>query len=171
MKSWSLRDQLMDFIEKNLGDEVDVVRMRNLPPDQGGLNIEGLAYYNEKVYLGIRSPLTKNGEALIVTLGHPLKNPQLLSVTKVKLNHNGIRGLDQDKDGLLILSGPSDDKINSFGLNRYNPDLGILSDLRYAGFENVKRPESLVKDTDGSLILFQDFKVEEDQDVIIRLKP
>ncbi|MFL5785807.1 MAG: DUF3616 domain-containing protein, partial [Bacteriovoracaceae bacterium] len=171
MKHWSLRDQLMDFIEKKVGSNVDVYRMRNSPPDQGGLNIEGLGYLDGKIYLGVRSPLTKNGNALIVTVGSPLSNLQLLEVTPVNLDGKGIRGIDQDEQGLLILSGPVDDLPATFGLHRYDPRSIRTQVLHYAGFENVMRPESLLKDNDGSLLLFQDFKVPQNQDVIMRLRP
>jgi hypothetical protein len=170
-KTWSLRDELMDLITAKIGKDVDLVRMKTAIPDEGGLNVEGLGYFDQKFYLGLRSPLTKNGEAIIVTLGHPETNPQLLEVIKLDLKGSGIRGIDQDARGLVILSGPSGDKRSAFGLFHLNPITGSLTEQRYAGFDQIKRPESVVKFDDGSLLLVQDFEDQTTGDVFVRLRP
>jgi hypothetical protein len=168
--SWSIRDQVLNFLEKKLGNEIDLERTRTAIPDAGGLNIEGLVYANGKFFLGLRSPLTNKGEAILVVLGYPDKNLRFLDVIKVDLKGNGIRGLDSDSRGILVLSGPTDDRPGTFDLNRFLPSTRALEKLLYPGFPGLKRPEGLAEDADGSLMMVQDFEGGESDPSVTRLK-
>lgn len=79
---------------------------------QQGINIEGLAVQNGRLYFGFRGPVVK-GEALVLAVdadslfdgGDPKP-----SVTRLELGeHRGIRDMVAVSGGILLLAGPDDD--------------------------------------------------------------
>jgi len=143
--------------------------LRTGTPDEGGLNVEGLAYTNGKLYLGLRSPLTRNGEGIIIEMSNPATNPIPTRVIRVRLGGNGIRSLDADQKGLIVLSGPSSDQGSGFGLHRMNLITNEINPLRLPGFERLIRPEGVITEAPGSYLFVQDFENSEDDEVIVRI--
>ena len=173
LKKWSLREQVIQLLEKELAKELDMRIVESASPDEGGLNIEGLALLEEKLYLGLRSPLTKSGKALILVINNAKAllegaTPAFDNVISVDLSGNGIRGLDTRKNGLLILAGSSTDAAENFGLLQLSLGAEILEVLHIEGFEKLLRPEGVVAETNGDLTFVQDFETPQEQDIIVR---
>lgn len=86
----------------------------NKPLSEGGVNIEGIAVRNGRMYFGLRGPsleqqafvLSVNADALFTKLDDLKPEP-----TPLKLGENtGIRDLAVVNDGILILAGPTRDE-------------------------------------------------------------
>jgi hypothetical protein len=79
---------------------------RGLPPEEGGLNVEGAAWWRGRIWVGLRSP--RVGErALLVSLGDDLYGPALpVEPLLLDLAGDGVRDLAPWGAGLLVLSGP-----------------------------------------------------------------
>lgn len=169
---WSLREQILELLKMSLSKDIDIKTVEVASPDEGGLNIEGLAYTGSKLYFGLRSPLTKKGEAIILVAKNTKEvlegaTPVLSEVIRVSLKKNGIRGLTLDGQGLLILSGPTNDAEGDFDLNWFNLSHRNLNSYSLPGFSSLLRPEGLVKENDGSVTLVQDFEGPQTQDVVV----
>ncbi|HEY9849060.1 MAG TPA: DUF3616 domain-containing protein [Leptolyngbyaceae cyanobacterium] len=92
----------------------------NLPAKENGFDIEGLAVYKDKIFLGLRGPVLR-GWAILIELSVKEKNATTLRLRKqgdgdkrykkyfVDLNGLGIRELCVDGKDLLILAGPTMD--------------------------------------------------------------
>lgn len=158
-KRWSLRDHILSFLDHEV---------RGLSPIEGGLNIEGMTWVKGKLYLGLRSPLAKNGDAIILEMKNAMTNPEVARIHTLPLGGRGVRGLETKGNQIAVLSGSIDDTDKEFGLDTYYPDSGIVYPLNVTGFHHLKRPESLVY-TDGAFLFFQDFETPQSQDVVIRL--
>lgn len=174
LKRWSLRDQVIPLLEKAFVDELDMNIVESASPDDGGLNIEGLAFKEGKLYLGLRSPVTKSGKALIVVINNAEAllegaTPAYDKVITVDLSGNGIRSLDANKNGLLILAGSRNDTAENFGLTQLTLGAGTLEDFKIDGFEKLLRPEGVVAEANGDVIFVQDFETPQAQDIIVRL--
>lgn len=159
VKSFSLRDHILTYLENNFSGDLD----------GGGLNVEGLAYISGKLYFGLRSPVTKKGEAILLVVPDIENNANITSAMKLNFSGNGIRGLETAGDQLLVLTGSTDDTDKEFGLQSLNPKTAVLSRVNYAGFSSLLRPESLVVNSDQTLILVQDFEKESTQEVLVEL--
>lgn len=79
------------------------------------LNIEGLALHGELIFVGLRSPLTADGQAIVLTapvsdIFGSLANTPWVAHT-LALGGAGIRALDWDPvlNALLVLAGPPGD--------------------------------------------------------------
>lgn len=90
----------------------------NLPAKENGFDIEGLAVYKDKIFLGLRGPVLR-GWAILLEVSVKEKNSTTLRLKKqgdkrykkyfVDLNGLGIRELCIDGQDLLILAGPTMD--------------------------------------------------------------
>ncbi len=73
------------------------------------LNIEGLALYGERLFIGIRSPLTPAGKAILFSMpvAAAMAGEGAVEHAELDLNGGGIRALDWDpvRGQLLIVSG------------------------------------------------------------------
>lgn len=168
-KAWSLRANILSYLSKNLAKEIDIKLAETGTPDNGGLNVEGLAYVNGQLYFGLRSPLTKKGKAIVLIVSNTETSPEVTGHTLLDLKNNGIRSLESDENKLLIVSGSTDDTDAEFGLYEMSTGAGVLSTLSVNGFSDLLRPEALIKESDKTLVFLQDFQEEESQDVIVRL--
>lgn len=172
--SWSLRESILALLRQRLAQEIDHQVVEGASPDQGGLNIEGMAYVGGKLYLGLRSPLTSKGEAIVLVVrnGQALLSggtPEFSDVWRINLAGRGIRGLAVLNEALLILGGSSDDRDLKFSLDRLTLSSQQVEDFPLPRFSTLLRPEGIVVRKDGSITLAQDFKSPESQDVLVRL--
>lgn len=79
---------------------------RGRPPKRGGLSIEGAAYWNDAVWLGVRSPVV-DGSALLLRMTDTWT---VAEVVPVALDGLGVRDLTVEGGRLWIAAGPSDDR-------------------------------------------------------------
>ncbi len=131
------------------------------------LNIEGLAYHDSQLYIGLRGPKTPEGHAILFTVdpseafggsGKPNWTPQRLD-----LQGAGIRGMDWDpkRNVLLILSGPGHDSHGvPFTLWQCNPDgTGLTPIVEFPPAIAKKLPEGICRlpeDGGGDLLVVLD---------------
>ena len=172
--TWSLRKQILATLEKSVGQIVDMDNAEAAPPEEGGLNLEGILYLEGNVYLGLRSPLTKRGDAIVLKIenGNGLLNgdaPVFGAVTTVPLNGNGIRGMSSHSKGVAMIAGPSDDSLRGFALYQWAPGAKKAAELKLPGFETLSRPEGVAAEKDGTFVFVQDFEEASQQDVIVKL--
>ena len=169
LKSWSLRENILKFLEKNYGSVLDMNEVRTASPDEGGLNVEGMTYFGNKLYLGLRSPVTNHGQAIVLVLSQPAERPEVTETFTLNLGEKGIRGLETKSDQLVVLSGSKNDVDEKFGIHLLNPVTRAMSVWRVPGFEQLIRPESVVLESEQALIFVQDFEEVQNQEVIIEL--
>lgn len=123
-----------------------------LPPEEGGLNIEGLAAWHKGgLVIGFRSPLI-DGRALVV----PLLNPEDLIVEDnddpdlirfgdpilLDLGERGIRDLERDGARYLVVAGPTNDD-GDFRLFRWSGKRGTRPRRLDAPFNGSLHPEAV----------------------------
>ena len=120
-------------LDKRLKDTIKLkdATDKDLAPDKGGFNIEGLTARadGKSLLLGLRSPLLK-GDAVLIPLENPEgvveknKEPKLGSPIRVGLGGRGIRSIEYSAaaKAYFIVAGPSDGKRGSFDLLRWPAD-------------------------------------------------
>ncbi|MEO1622496.1 MAG: DUF3616 domain-containing protein [Cyanobacteria bacterium J06632_3] len=116
LRRTSPHNQLMDALiqDKHLGPFIEA----QIPSKDNGFDIEGLAVYSKRVFLGLRGPVLR-GRAVILELEVEEKEPGILDLKAigdnseyyrkhfVNLNGLGIRELCLDDNNLIILAGPT----------------------------------------------------------------
>ena len=86
------------------------------PKDKDALNIESLAADGDKLWIGFRNPIGKDGKALLVPLLNPKETikegggAQLGEPVTLQLGGLGIRDMVRWNDGFLIIAGDFDDR-------------------------------------------------------------
>jgi hypothetical protein len=128
-----------------------------------------MTYLGSKLYLGLRSPITLSGKAIILVLSNAEVKPEVTGSFTVDLGEKGIRGLETNFDKLLVLSGSKNDVDEKFGIHLVNPVTRSVSPWRVPGFEQLIRPESVVLENERTLIFVQDFEEVQNQEVIVQL--
>lgn len=174
-QSWSLREGVLPLLEKSLGNDIDMKTVESATANEGGFNIEGLAYREGKLFLGLRSPVTKSGKAVIVVIKNADellkgKAPAFDQILSIDLAGNGVRSLDANKKGLLILAGSRNDTAENFALSQLLLGTGVLEDFYINGFENLLRPEGVLVEENGDVTFVQDFEEPQNQNIIVRFK-
>ncbi|UFZ02532.1 DUF3616 domain-containing protein [Bradyrhizobium ontarionense] len=133
--------RVSDLLKKS--DKVAPFFAKNLDAKENGLNIEGIAAIDDTLWLGLRAPVTEDGDAYLVSgsiseLFHAGHDQSVRSVNTVgiKLDGRGIRDLAPLPDGrILVLAGPAQDSDLSYKLylvepaNNAKADLGTLEGL------------------------------------------
>ncbi|WGV23290.1 DUF3616 domain-containing protein [Halotia branconii] len=158
-----------NLLTKYLADDPHLGLFINagVPGKDNGFDIEGIAVYQNRVFLGLRGPVLR-GWAMMLEIELENSSPGLMKLQKIGddkqrykkhfvwLNGSGIRDLCLDGDDLLILAGPTmvlDGKVQVYRLRNgvnmrenvlNNPQL--LLDLPYGNGND--RPEGIT--------LFQD---------------
>lgn len=170
-KSIPLRALVIEHLRQSLTPEqIDKDILANATPDNGGLNVEGLAYQCGKIYLGIREPLTKNGEAIIVPIEWTQDKLTFDAPILVQANGLGIRGLSEGANcDLIIVTGAVDGapvKKYQLGLLR----MAEFSVLNVSGFEKLTNPEGVSTYGSKKLIFTQDLRPESKSDPIVILE-
>lgn len=86
-----------------------------IPGKENGFDIEGLAVYNKRIFLGLRGPVLR-GWAVMLEIELEPKGTDLLKLKQgqykkyfINLNGLGIRDLYLEGENLLILAGPTMD--------------------------------------------------------------
>ncbi|NIR72705.1 DUF3616 domain-containing protein [candidate division KSB1 bacterium] len=137
------------------------------------LNIEGLAFHEDKLFIGFREPKTDDGKALMLSayaesLFENNSNVDF-KITKLDLKEAGIRALDWDpqEKKMLILSGASkqDDgaspKLWSF-------DLGSRKLAEIYIFEDTDRiPEGVSRTQDGKIVVVFDLDTDQPAEIML----
>ncbi len=85
-----------------------------LPSKENGVEIEGIALRDGRLYLGFRGPVLRDNYVPVMTLA--FDRPKDYALSFVRLDGQGIRDFVVLDDGFLILSGPVNDAPGPFCL-------------------------------------------------------
>jgi hypothetical protein len=85
-----------------------------LPSKENGVEIEGIALRDGRLYLGFRGPVLRDNYVPVMTLA--FDRPKDYALSFVRLDGQGIRDFVALDDGFLILSGPVNDAPGPFCL-------------------------------------------------------
>ncbi len=124
------------------------------PGQAGGANVEGIAVWNERMYLGFRGPsVGKTAYALSAPLNEVFANDDKKLTAKdheIELGEKtGIRDLAAADTGVLILTGPvnepdGDEKVER-SIRHWNPESGKVDTLaRLEQLPKGQKAETLV---------------------------
>ncbi|WP_192642028.1 DUF3616 domain-containing protein [Bosea sp. OAE506] len=108
---WTLMGSLPG-LKEHVGDGMC---LGTIPPGRNGVNIEGLAVKGERLFVGYRGPVTRDGAKVLsvdkkaLFEGGPA-DPKLFTLPLGP--GRSVRDLVAVSDGILILTGPDDDKAN-----------------------------------------------------------
>jgi hypothetical protein len=102
-------------------DEPKLASKFDVPLDENGLTIEGVAVRDGRLYAGMRGPVLDNGDAVILSV--PLvvlfdgqkgeQQPHFLNLGRDTLkNARGVRDLVAFENGFFVLAGPVNDPPN-----------------------------------------------------------
>jgi hypothetical protein len=107
------RESLSNIIK----NEKNLERFITIPSKENGIDIEGIAVKEDKLYLGFRSPILRdNYVPVLIVKFEDLKKEDYYQISYVNLNGNGIRDLTAVEKGFLILSGSGGDGISPYQL-------------------------------------------------------
>jgi hypothetical protein len=116
-----------------------------------GANIEGIAIYKRKLYVGLRGPVDGDTAYLVrfdmeqIFGGEPVGTTMAAKLGSADGAKIGIRDLAAVKNGLLILSGPEDDELGQAALFHLDPDQDRLTPLgKISGLPAEAKPEGLL---------------------------
>jgi hypothetical protein len=111
-----------------------------LPSKENGIDIEGVALADGKLYLGFRGPVLRDGYVPVMVLD--FDSPEENELKFVRLGGRGIRDITRVSDGFLVIAGPVGDGMASYqlyhwdggdmvpGKKRGGHDLGVVTPLR-----------------------------------------
>jgi Protein of unknown function (DUF3616) len=137
------------------------------PLSENGVNIEGIAVKDGRMYLGLRGP-SDNGEAFILSVdSEAVFTPdKSLNASSSQLHlgpYTGIRDLAAVSDGLLVLTGPVNEQAVAPTVRHWNPTTGALGppkELNISGSPTGAKAETLLllRDVDNepwrALVMF-----------------
>ena len=98
--------------------KVNGKRVSAIPSKENGIDIEGMAWHDNKLYLGLRGPVLRWNFVPVMTVD--FDNLERTAVRYVQLNGRGIRDLVHIDDGFLILAGANGDEPLSYQLYFWN---------------------------------------------------
>ncbi|MEU8107387.1 DUF3616 domain-containing protein [Nonomuraea muscovyensis] len=158
-----------DNITAHLRDDAHLAPFLALPGKDNGLDVEGVAVRDERVYLGLRGPVLR-GWAMVLEVrpveagGGRLRLPEPPRKHFLDLGGLGVRDLCPYGDDLLLLTGPSMDldgpvrvmrwRIRQSGEVVPSDELETLAELPYG--VGCDHPEGLAVLADGRLMVVYD---------------
>lgn len=109
----------------------------SIPCKENGVDIEGLAVRDGRLFVGFRGPVLQHGLVPVLTCPFPGAGTQAETVY-LALDGRGVRDIEAVRDGFLVLAGPVNDAATGFGLFHWNgqdctPGTGAAGRLRFLG--------------------------------------
>ena len=93
------------------------------PSKENGVDIEGIAFFDGKLYVGFRGPVLREGYVPILVMS--FQNPDEYELIFVNLHGLGIRDITRASDRFLILAGPVNDFAGDFKIFEWDGKDGI----------------------------------------------
>jgi len=87
---------------------------QGIPSKENGVDIEGLAFREQRLFLGFRGPVLRENHVPVMVLD--FDRPKHYALSFVRLDGQGIRDMVAMADGFLVLSGPVNDAPGPFCL-------------------------------------------------------
>ena len=121
-------------------------------PKKGGIAIEGLAAAGDRLWIGFRSPLDANGNALVVSVELAAGGPVVGEARHLDLGGRGVRSLEYAGGSWWIVAGGAG-PTGSAGLYQWD---GAASPVPVPADLADLNPEALVRLPDGRLAILSD---------------
>ncbi|MDX0655060.1 DUF3616 domain-containing protein [Sinorhizobium medicae] len=118
---------------------------RELPTKENGIDIEGLAVMEDRIFIGLRGPVV-GGLAVVMELFIDEKF-RVKSTRPFFLNLQGlgVRELTRDGASLLVMAGPVGDAPGPFVLFLWLPEPGSVPIQVYSWGASIEKPEGLCR--------------------------
>ena len=146
------RTDVLRAILKGAPDPIGQYAEKPLGEGQGGVNIEGLAYRDGRLYIGLRGP-SVGGRAYLRSVNVDAlfsdKKPDLDVIELALGSGAGVRDLAAVSDGLIVLSGPVQSK-GTYALHHLS-----LPSLTLSKLADLKMPDKDYK-AETVLVLAED---------------
>ncbi|MBY3158028.1 DUF3616 domain-containing protein [Rhizobium laguerreae] len=116
---------------------------RELPTKENGIDVEGLAVVDGRVFIGLRGPVI-GGFAVVAELA--IDNAFKIRSARpyfLNLQGLGVRELTRDGARILITAGPVGEAQGPFALYRWSPEPGSAPRKVYAWGTAIEKPEGL----------------------------
>ena len=120
---------IRDIDQRSLRQAIDthdvLAPFAHLASKENGIDIEGLACRDGKLYFGFRGPVLRDNWVPVMVTGFDKPNGN--DVRYVQLGGRGICDLVDVSDGILVLAGPSGDGEEGYRLWHWNGVCGLAS--------------------------------------------
>jgi len=159
-----LREPLLESLGPLLDDAARLAAAEK-SPEQGGLDIEGAAWWRGKLLLGLRGPADRHGLSIVAVLDNPTSlfdakkpRPQFLRPLVVPARSGeAIRGMTERGDEVLLILCARADAKNACRVVRWNPASNTQSEVELSGIAWTQ-PEGISLADDGTLWFAQDLE-------------
>ncbi|MDN5204657.1 DUF3616 domain-containing protein [Fulvivirgaceae bacterium BMA10] len=120
----SLKSKIERFdITSILDRDVVLSVFKDIPSKENGIDIEGLAVYEETLFFGFRGPVIRGNYVPILIA--KLDNLSNYEIRYINLNGLGVRDMARVENGFLIIAGPVSDMQSSFHIYYWDGEDGI----------------------------------------------
>ncbi len=159
-----LREPLLESLAPLLDDTARLAAAEKSPA-QGGLDIEGAAWWRGKLLLGLRGPADRHGRPIVAVLEDPTSlfdakkpRPRFLSpLVAPARSGEAIRGMAERGDEVLMILCASAGGKNACRVVRWNPASDALREVELSGIRWTQ-PEGISLAEDGTLWFAQDLE-------------
>jgi len=164
----NLRGRLIEHLLREARDALEnPAALSEESPKSGGLNVEGLAVWQGRLLVGLRSPAAKGGGAIVIPIRSPEKlfepggaekapdfgKPLILPAAPGE----GIRDLCATDGDVLAVLGPSGEaQTPAPRIVRWNPTTNEIRKVHAKGWEGIAKPEGIALDPQDRLLVVQD---------------
>jgi len=90
----------------------------DVPSKENGIDIEGIAAKDGKLYIGFRGPVLRGNYVPVMVLD--FESPEAYELRFVNLHGRGIRDITAVRDGFLLIAGPIGDGDDIFQICHWN---------------------------------------------------
>lgn len=108
----------IDNLKKIFAKDDYLKQFVEIPSKENGIDIEGLAFHDKKLFLGFRGPILRGNYVPVMVI--PCKafesEVKKYEIRFVQLNGGAIRDMTAVKDGFLIIGGPMGDAPGPYGI-------------------------------------------------------
>ena len=142
-KSGKVKDiQQVNNLKELFAKDDYLTRFVEIPSKENGIDIEGLAFHDERLYLGFRGPILRGNyvPVMVIPCKGFGKDITKYEIRFVQLNGGAIRDMTAVEGGFLIIGGPMGDAPGPYGIYFWDG-----SDMVYGTDRLVPMPPACVK--------------------------
>lgn len=145
-------------LRKVLEEDLFLSPYRELPTKENGIDIEGMAVIDDRIFVGLRGPLV-GGFAVVFEL-YLDDRFRIASLKRhfLKLDGLAVRELARVNASLLVIAGPVGESQGPFALYRWNPEMDAAPTKVFAWGVVAEKPEGMcitsIEGKDGLLVLY-----------------
>lgn len=117
-------------------------RFVDIPSKENGIDIEGLAFRDDCLFLGFRGPILRGNYVPVMVISCDAFDSSKITdyeIRFVQLNGSAIRDMAAVKDGFLIIGGPMGDAPGPYGIYFWNG-----SDMVYGTDRSMPMPPATI---------------------------